>query len=326
MTKLLRVTLVVAMLLPVVATSAQTADWVFKDGRWVRAAKPDEGTPAGQIALIRRRIDDGKERKAISLAKKFLEQHPDSPLREEAMMLAGRAEFRREHYYQAYEWYEKQLDNYPNGEYFQRAINREYEIAEAFLGGAKRISLGIFRLPAKEEGLMILRRITEHAPATKLARRAQMRIADHHYDNRNWDEAVEAYDQYLELYPKSEGARQAMLRAAQARFDSYRGPRWDDTPLVEAETRFTQFLTAHPGPASRHGVRRTLDTIEVLRAEKLHHTARFYERVGRKSPAVFYYRKTIDRYPDTEWADAARGRLGKLGADVEPDNSEGEDE
>ena len=229
------------------------------------------------------------------------------------MLLAGEAEMARDRYYQAYEWFERQLANYPNGQYYQRALNREYAIADAFLEGKPRIALGFIRLPAQPEGLMILDRIVEHAPASVLAEKALLRKADYHVNRKEWDEAREAFDRFLELFPKSARAPEAAFSAAQAMLGSYKGPSHDPTPLAEAQSRFEVIQREYPELAARRDVARTLQTIRELRAQKDYDTARFYERVGKKGPAKFYYRQVRRQYPGSDYAEKAAKRLEKLG-------------
>ena len=142
----------------------------FVNGQWVKSVPPAKGTPAGELAMIRNLIREGRNVAAVSAADKFLKAYPDSPLREEAMMLAGQAEINRDRYFQAYEWYKRQWEEYPNGQYAERTLQREFQIAEAFLKGKKRIVAYILYLPARQDGLDILNRIVEQAPARRWRR------------------------------------------------------------------------------------------------------------------------------------------------------------
>lgn len=278
----------------------------WKGGRWVRTPGATAGTAAGQIEQIRQYLEAGKERNAIKAAEEFLEKHSGHELREDAMMLAGQAEFNRGRYYQAYEWFERLLKEFPNGKLFERALDREYRVGDAFLNGSKRIVGKVFRLPATDEGVEILTRIAEHAPGSALAERALVRIPEFYYGKGKYAEAAERYDQFLEIFPKSKRAPYVMLQAARATYALYKGPRFDETPLLEALQRFTRFNELYPQAAKREKIPQVLERIRSQRAERLYAAADFYRRSSKPKSALFYYDQVIKDYPKTEWADRAR--------------------
>jgi len=288
------------------------SEYELHEGQWVPVTPPAEGTPAGELALIRRHLLQGRSGKALKAAKEFLKRYPDDPAQEEALLLAGEAELKRGRYYQAFERFDRQLSEFPAGRFFDRAIDREHQIAEAFLAGKKRILLGFVRLPAREEGLSILERIAEHAPGSSAAEKALLRIADDHFQRREHAEAIGAYDTFLALFGNSHNAAGAMLRAAQATYASFRGVAFDVTPLLDAEHRYRALAERFPVTAESAGVRRTRLEIKELRAQKLFQTARFYGRTRRPGPARFYYQRVGRQYPQTTWAEMADQALGVM--------------
>jgi outer membrane protein assembly factor BamD (BamD/ComL family) len=209
------------------------------------------------------------------------------------------AEMQRGRYYKAYEWFERQLDAYPSGVYSDRALQREYEIADAFLEGRKRRALGVFRLDATDEALTMLRRLAEHAPGTQLAADALLRVADHYFDQGQWEEATQGYDQYLALFGETDLAPYAMLQGARSAHNAYRGKAWDDTPLIEAEQRYRAFRELYPVQAERADVAETLQQIDRQQAAKLAYAGDLYQRIGREEAAGYYDRLIAEKFPFT---------------------------
>lgn len=296
--------------LPLCVASAD--DLEFTDGTWVKVTPPAEGSVEAKVARIRKQVEQGKSGKAIKAARKFLKNHADNRACEEVLMLAGQAEMNRGRYYKAYGWFEKQLGRYPSGAHFNRSLNYEYDIAEAFLRGRKRRIGVIFRIGARDEGLEILSRIAEHARGSGTADKALMRIADFHFHRAQYPEAADAYDFYLVRFPKSPSAAHATFQAARATYAQFKGVAFDDTPLIDAEQRFANFEARFPLAAKRAGVRKKLVQIHSLRANKVYADARFYERVDRLDAAKYYYKQVIELYPNTSWADSARKDLDRL--------------
>lgn len=282
-------------------------------GKWVRSASKSEAGPDGRLAAIRQLVDNEHNAKVVKAAKAFIKKHPEHRGCEEAMMLAGESELARGRYYQAFEWFEKQLAKYPSGKYFQRSLGREFNAAEAFLAGKKRIVWGFVRLPAKDDGLDILSRIAEHAPKSAIAAKAMMRIADYHYNADKYAEAVDAYDDYLSMFKNSPDCGYAMLQAARATRAQFVGIKFDETPLIEAEQRFKTFAERFPRAAKNENVSKILNEIADTLAEKLYACGEYYVRVGKPAAAAFYYKQVPDRYGHTVWARQARQALNGLG-------------
>ena len=81
-----------------VSEGAEGTEHVWKDGKWVAAPKPVEGTPEGELALVRMSLDENRPKDALKATKKFMVSYPNDKRREEIMMLAGQAEMDRGHY------------------------------------------------------------------------------------------------------------------------------------------------------------------------------------------------------------------------------------
>ena len=289
---------------------AQEGAYELKDGRYVPVAPPRAGTPEGHLALIRKHLREDDPSKALKEVQAFLKQYPDHPGREEALSLAGEAQMQRGRYFKAYESFERQIDQYPAGSLLERALQREYEIADAFLRGKKRIELGFLPVPAQDDGLEILLRIAEQAPGSRWSEKALLRAADYHFDKAQYNEAIDAYDQFLALHAEiSEQAPYAYLQAARATYALYDGPAYDEAPLIDARQRYRQFAELYPQRAQEVGVPQVLSQIDQALAHKLYRTGEFYVRIGQPRSAVVYYHQTTQDYPQTQWAAKAAQRL-----------------
>ncbi|MCD6303668.1 MAG: outer membrane protein assembly factor BamD [Planctomycetes bacterium] len=300
-----------AVLLAAVGLPARGGDYVWKNGKWVPGPRVGADTPAGQLALIRRYVEQNRRKDALRTVEKFLARFPDDPACEEALLLAGDAEMKAGRYYHAYEAYERMLDKFPNGRFLERALRREMDIANAFLAGKKRIVAKIFRLPARDEGLTILRRIAEHAPGSLIAEQALLRIGDYYFQRGQYADSAEAYDHYLELFPKSPRAPEAMVRAAEATYESFKGLPYDQTPLIEARQRFKMIIDHYPAAAKKARAAEILKEITDRQAQRMLETARFYARTSRPKAARFYYRRVIEQFPGSTWAATAAAALDR---------------
>ncbi len=124
--------------------------------------------------------------------------------------------------------------------------------------------------------------------------------------------AADAYEQFLTLMPKSPRAPQAELALADALLRSYRGPSWDETPLIEAQQRYKAFAEKYPAEAKKAQVEQILKEIHSARAEKQYETGRYYIRTHKGEAAAYHFRLVIENYSDTRWAPKAQAELTKL--------------
>ncbi len=285
---------------------------IWKDGKWVPAAPPQEGSAAGELAMIRQDVEAGRHKQAIQQAKKFLKRYPATKLREEAMLLAGEAEMARDRYWVAHGWYDRQLTAYPAGPLSERALDREMEIAQAFLAGRKRRVAKLFKVSGADDGLEILEGIAQRAPRSDRAQQALLTIADHYFRKGDWETAAESYDNFLKLFSKSPRAAYAELRAAESYRLSYRGADYDETPLVEAEQRYKAFADHYPQKLPQTRVRQILAEIRSQRAAKQYRVAQFYLRTGRPEAAGHYLKTIVVEYGDTEYAEQAFQYLAQV--------------
>jgi outer membrane assembly lipoprotein YfiO len=303
--------LAAAVLLAGLAAGPAAADeFILKDGQWAAAPKPAKGTVEGELALISQQIEQKNFKTARAAADAFLKDHPDSPSCEEAMLLGAQAELENGMYYQAFERLEAMLAKYPNGLFLERALTREMEVANAFLAGKKRIVGGMLKLPAADEGLTILRKVSEHAPGTDIAERALLRIGEYHFQQKEYRDSADAYDEFLALNPKSARVPHTMALAAQSMYESFKGVAYDETPLVEAEARFKALLAQYPDEARKCRAADMVREIVTIRGERAYETAKFYERTGKPQSAIFYYRQVAEEFPSTVWASEARTKVG----------------
>jgi len=251
----------------------------------------------------------------LRAARAFVRDHPSDPQVAEAMFLAGEAELRRRRWWAAYGWFEKVVERAAAGELYERALRREAVIGEAFLAGAKRPLWGVIPLPATDEGIEILQRVADRLPGSELAARSLMRIGDFQFARRRWVEAAATYLDYIGRFRGRYRSDEALLKAAQATYAQFDDANHDDTPLIEAEQLFRQYLAQYPNTPGAEQAGEALREITDLKAEKAYMTGRFYERVGRPVSAAVYYRDVARKYPGTPWAAPAARAFDAL--DVE---------
>ena len=148
---------------------------------------------------------------------------------------------------------------------------------------------------------------------TPYAEQAQLAKANYYYERGEFETAQEEYARFARDYPHSRFQAKALLWSAYSALASFPGIKFDDAPLLEAEERFHEFLRGYQAQGEQMGVPVLLDEIASTRADKTYDIAAFYERTKATNAARYYYRATMQRWPDTPAAAKAKGRLAALG-------------
>ncbi len=288
-------------------TPADTRPWYR---RWLPAPKP--GADRALFEEARRDYDAGRHRRAAGRLKKLIKDFKESPLRAEAMWLRAEALFAREDYYGAYEQYEALIDEYAGSPRYRDALVREIEIAELYLGPAKRRVLGMPLLSGETEAIEILRRVYEHQPLGDLADDVVLRIADYYWDKGRHIDAETYYDKYCREYPNGPAVQEAELKRARCSIEACRGARYDTACLKLAWDRLEQFEAKYPERAAKEDVATLKRTVRETQAESLYTIASYHRRADEPLAAVYYAERIVEQFPDTTWAEPARALISEL--------------
>ena len=283
--------------------------WELREGSWVPVVQPGAGTPEAQVAGMIEDLHSGRTKDVIKNAKAWIKANKTHPLVPQVLLLQGDAEVARGNKYRALYSYEDILNNYPTSDLYGPVLQKEYDIADAFLKGYKRKFLGIRFLPVREDAVELLDRIQDRQRGSPLAEQAGMRAADYFYETGQFQEALDSYNDFLKRYPYSQYVRKAEVRRAEASLGNFHGVRFDLTPLLDARERLVAIQQIFPQTAESLQVPALEDRIYQMEGRKELEIARYYWRAGRKHAAGYYYKRVIQNWPDTQYALDARKEL-----------------
>lgn len=266
---------------------------------WEMVESADPATPEGQLAAARKALAAGENSRAGRLARTWIEQHPRHALLPEAYLLSGDALRARGEYYTALFDYEFITRAFPASEAFITAVERELEIGVRYARGEKRTWLGMRILDAGEVAEELLIRVQERMPASRLAEKAAIELADYYFRKRQMRLAVEMYSIFLENHPDSDQVSKARRRLIYSELATFKGPSFDASGLHEARARLLEFIALEPRSAERIGADALLTRIDESDAQKLLVTARWYLTTGDPIAAELSVRRLVTLYPRT---------------------------
>lgn len=295
-----------------------------EQGRWIRVVDPVPGTEDGDLDIARQWIAREDYQTGLRILARWLKTYgPEAPRYPEALYLEARCHLGLNDYRAAHRSFQRLLNEYPGSPFAEQSLSGAFRVAEQYLAGKRRKAWGgLLRLRDRDKGVEIMDDILINYADTPLAELAQKAKADFYYERGEFEMAEEEYAIFAREFPRSRYHPYALMQSAQAAWANFPGVQFDDRSLIEAEERFRQFRTLYPDQAVQLDVPVMLDQIAASRAEKTYEIGWFYDRTGEKNAARFYYRATINRWPDTPAAAQARARLAAIGAPPPPEDDD----
>ena len=289
-----------------------------EDGGWRQVdeqpAKPGEAVANARLDRIEQLLAAGRHRAARKPIVRWIQANRDAPDRDRGLFLLAEMYDQAGDKVRAFYHLDELMDYYPSSRLFYPSLEKQYAIAERFVGGYKQRFLGLPVLSTEDEGVEILFRIQERAPGSPVAERALLRTADHYYDDSQFDLAADAYAAYVRSYPRSPETPRVRLRQAFASLAQFRGLRFDATPVVDAKAQLEDVRAEFPDLAAEANVSDLLERVDGILAARVYQTADFYRRTNEPRAAVYNWRYLIENYPDTAEAERARRQLERMPA------------
>jgi outer membrane assembly lipoprotein YfiO len=280
---------------------------------WEPVANPTTA-PTSDETLDRaeRLVGNNNNSAARKILVAWLRREHASPLRDRALYILGLANYQYGDRIESYYNFEELLDRHTDSKYFYPALEKQYQIADAYLGGYKRRLLWMPLLGAQDEAIEMLFRIQERSPGSPLSEKALKRTADYYYADAQYDLAVDAYQAFIERYRRSPEIPQARIKKAFAELAQFRGTRFDPTPVINARTSLEELAIDYPDLARQENVAAIVDRIDAALARKVYQNAHFYLRTHQPGAAAYNFKYLIRNYPTSPEAARAKGELAQL--------------
>ena len=140
---------------------------------------------------------------------------------------------------------------------------------------------------------------------TDYARDAQYYMAESHFMNKNYLMAASEYERFATLYPQSERREEVDFKEAFCYYKLSPRYRLDQKYIRRAIEEFNLFESRYPDSDRIPEIAKYESELRSKLARKLYNAADLYMRIDRYEAAAIYYGLTIDRYPESPWAEVA---------------------
>jgi len=146
-------------------------------------------------------------------------------------------------------------------------------------------------------------------PFSKYAILAELKIADAHFELKEYDEAIAAYEEFERMHPRNEAIPYVIYRTGLSWFQQIDTVDRDNTPAKNALVQFNRLIERFPASEQAEAAQ---DNIKKCLANLSGHelyVADYYMRTKSYTAALKRYEALVENYPGTE---ASKKALNKI--------------
>ena len=214
----------------------------------------------------------------------------------------------------AFKAYQNIIEKYPRSSRYEEVLWRQYEIANRFLGGEWFRIWGTIPLyPSMGQTAEMFNKIVNNGPYSDVAPQAQLRIGAAREKQKNFSDAVKAYETAADRYHDQPAiAADALFREGISYARQAATAEYDQNTAAQAIASYTDFITLFPNDQR---VPQAQKAIAGLKAEQVRgnfQIAQFYEKSKKWNGALVYYNEVLQVDPNSPYAAPARQRIESL--------------
>jgi outer membrane protein assembly factor BamD len=237
---------------------------------------------------------------AIGIFKDVIKKNPGTELANESQMNIGKSYYLLGDYRGSFNAYEQLIEVNPGTRRLQEILDKEFQV-------------GVAQMDRDEYGaIKVFERIIERNPLGFIAADAQVKIAECHYQLREFDEAEASFLSVMENYPNSEWVPYSQFRIPYCRLSNIRIQERNYDLLSKSREGFEIYLANNPQGALVEKTKDIIGEIDIAMAERDYEVGIFYLRQKRPDAAFIYFESVMKDYPNTEWASMSEEKIKML--------------
>jgi outer membrane protein assembly factor BamD len=214
----------------------------------------------------------------------------------------------------AFDAYQALIKKYPKSAEYNNVLIRQYEIANRYLNGQWfRLFNYIPIYPSMDETAKMFDKIVNNGPYSDVAPHAQLHIGAARDKQKNFADAVKAYEVAADRYHDQPLiAADALYHAGLSYQKQAAKAEYDQSTAGKAIAAYTDFMTLFPDDKRIPSAQAAIAT---LKAEQVHGNfkiAQFYDKGRKWMGAVIYYNEVLQLDPNSPYAATARERIDVL--------------
>ena len=146
-------------------------------------------------------------------------------------------------------------------------------------------------------------------PQSQWAPRSALMSAYSYFDFGYYGESIDEVNRFLKTYPNSDRKNYAYYLKAMSYYNQIVDEKKDLGPIIEAKESFQFIISQYPNSEYAMDAEFKLELIEEVLAAKEMHIGRFYLKKEKWIPAINRFKKVVEDYETTIFAEEALHRL-----------------
>jgi outer membrane protein assembly factor BamD len=166
-------------------------------------------------------------------------------------------------------------------------------------------SLKLYETGHYQDATKAFQTVIKSGRGTDYARGSHYFLAQAYFKSKQYLLAANAYNTFLSLYPQSPKEEVSTFKEALSYYKL--SPRYDVSQknTHKAIQKFQLFISRYPDSDRADQAGKYITKMRTKLAHKTFNAAQLYDRLNQYKAAVIYYNSTVDKYPDTHWAEQA---------------------
>ena len=277
-------------------------------------------TASNQLAVARTAFLQKDYALAQKAAKRTVSRWPFSDYGEEAQYLLARCYEQRGLSEKAFKAYQKLLVEYPKFTNYNDVVQRQFAIANRFLGGEWfRLWDTIPFFPSMDKTIKLYDQIIKNGPYSDVAPAAQLNIASAYEKGKvlfvtvpKYPEAAKAYERAADRYADQKWGTEGLYKAGVTYTKQAKRAEYDQSVAAQAIATFTDFETLHPEDPRVPETKKMIESLKTEQARGSFDIAQYYEKKHRWQGAKIYYNDVLQKDPQSKFAELARLRIDAI--------------
>ena len=284
--------------------------WRLKDGQeLVDVSSQADGGYVLAVAELKQFVTAGQSKKAKKAFAHLKQNYPDTVGPDTELFQKAEMLYAKRKFFKAFAQYDNFMDAFPQSALNDAALERQYEIARAFLYGKKKTFFGVIKFSAHEEAAGMVEKIAERTGDAPIAKKSMVTLAQSYEARKEFAEAFYSWSDVSTRWPSEQIGADAILGMAGNLHASYKGPKYDASMLEASRDYYQEYTVKYPAQADEQGIAAIIDEINAQAADKQLDIALYYERTSSITAANLYFQKIVDERPGSVAAKVAAEKI-----------------
>ncbi|PKN63657.1 MAG: outer membrane protein assembly factor BamD [Deltaproteobacteria bacterium HGW-Deltaproteobacteria-15] len=187
----------------------------------------------------------------------------------------------------------------------------EKSASELMSDGTRDFEMG--RWTAAKEAF---EKVKDRYPYSKHAAVAELKRADALFESGEYDEALDAYDEFERLHPKNPEIPYVIYQKGMCQFRQMKTIDREQIHTLKAKEEFERLVGRFPRDEYAQKARKNIRKCLIFLAEHELYIANYYYRIGKYQAALARYTYLIENYPDLGQYNHALESIAKCKAHI----------